>query len=30
MGPRLNAFINDTLNFKFSPLIKQIIDLDEK
>lgn len=29
MGPNLNTFINDTLNFKFSPLIKQIIDLDE-
>ncbi len=29
MGPKLNAFINDTLSFKFSPLIKQIVDLNE-
>ncbi len=29
MGPKLNAFINDTLEFKFSPLIKQIVDLNE-
>lgn len=29
MGPKLNAFINDTLEFRFSPLIKRIVDLDE-
>jgi len=29
MGPKLNVFINDTLRYTFSPLIKEIIDIDE-